>query len=67
MDYPITLMERDDADHRVELVYHGPDATQPVTIHVYWHSGDFPDFAFAVEADRVLDAFHHPHAFSLAA
>jgi hypothetical protein len=61
--YPVTLMEREDTDHRVELVYHGPDAKQQVTIHVYWHSGEFPDFAFAVQDDRVLEAFHHPYAY----
>jgi len=39
-----------------------------VTIHVFWHSGEFPDFAFAVHDDNVLDAFHHPHVHqSLAA
>lgn len=67
MDYPITLMERDDAEHRVELVYHGPDAPQKVTIHVYWHSGDFPDIAFAVHDENALDAFNHPLISSLAA
>jgi hypothetical protein len=64
MQYPITLMERENTDHRIELVYNGPDARQPVTIHVYWHSGDFPDFAFAVRDDEALDAFHHPHSYS---
>jgi len=39
MEYPITLMEREDTDHRVELVYHGPEARHKVTVHVYWHSG----------------------------
>ncbi len=68
MEDPIILMEREDTDHRVELVYHGPDARHKVTIHVCWHSGDFPDFAFAVHDDNVLDAFHHPHVHqSLAA
>jgi hypothetical protein len=61
VEYPITLMEREDVDHRVELVYNGPDAPQQVTIHVYWHSGEYQDFSFAVHGDRVLDAFHHPH------
>ena len=61
MEYPITLMEREDTDHRVELVYHGPDARQQVTINVCWHSGEFQDFSFAVRGDRVLDAFEHPH------
>lgn len=61
MEYPITLMEREDTDHRVELVYHGPEARQPVTIHVHWHSGEFQDFSFAVRGDHVLDAFEHPH------
>ena len=28
MEYPVTLMEREDTDHRVELVYHGPEARQ---------------------------------------
>jgi hypothetical protein len=64
MEYPIVLMERDDTDHRIELVYNGPEAVQPVTIHVRWHSGDFPDFAFAVRGDQALDAFHHPHWYS---
>ena len=64
MQYPITLMEREDTDHRVELVYHGPEARQQVTINVSWHSGEFQDFSFAVHGDRVLDAFHHPHWYS---
>jgi hypothetical protein len=63
VDYPVTLMEREDTDHRVELVYHGPEARQKVTIHVYWHSGEFPDFAFAVQDDQVLEAFRHPYAY----
>ena len=67
MNYPITLMEREDTDHRVELVYHGPKAPQKVTVNILWHSGDYPDFSFAVEDDRALDAFNHPHAYSLAA
>ena len=67
MEYPITLMEREDTDHRVELVYHGPEARQSVTIHVYWHSGEFPDFSFAVHDEKALEAFHHPYSFSLAA
>ena len=57
MEYPVTLMEREDTDHRVELVYNGPQARQLVTIHVYWHSGDFPDFAFGVEGEQALEAF----------
>lgn len=61
--YPITLMERDDSDHRVELVYHGPAAKQKVTVHVHWYSGEFPDFAFGVQDERALDAFHHPHYY----
>jgi len=60
--YPVTLMEREDTDHRVELVYHGPDAKQKVTVHVHWHSGEFPDFAFGVQDDQVLEAFWHPYA-----
>jgi hypothetical protein len=64
VEYPVTLMERENIDHRVELVYHGPEARQQVTVHVYWHSGDFPDFAFAVRDDRAMDAFHHPHWYS---
>ena len=64
MKYPITLMERDDLDHRVELVYHGPDARQQVTVAVRWHAGDFQDFSFAVCDDQALDAFHHPHWYS---
>jgi hypothetical protein len=64
VDYPITLMEREDTDHRVELVYHGPEARQPVTIHIFWHSGEFPDFAFAVHGDQVLEAFNHPYAYA---
>lgn len=67
MSYPITLMERDDTDHRVELVYHGPAARQKVTVNVHWHAGDFPDFSFAVQDDRALDAFNHPHVYGLAA
>ena len=67
MQYPITLMEREDNEHRVELVYHGPDARQPVTVNVCWHSGEFPDFSFAVHDDKALEAFHHPYTFSLAA
>ena len=63
MEYPVTLMEREDTDHRVELVYNGPEASQLVTIHVYWHSGEFPDFAFAVQDDQVLEAFRHPYAY----
>ena len=63
MEYPVTLMEREDADHRVELVYNGPEARQAVTIHVYWHSGDFPDFAFGVAGDQAVEAFHHPYVF----
>jgi hypothetical protein len=63
VDYPVTLMEREDTDHRVELVYHGPEARQQVTIHVYWYSGEFPDFAFGVQGDQALEAFHHPHWF----
>ena len=55
MEYPVTLMEREDSDHRVELVYHGPQARQQVTIQIYWHSGDFPDFAFAVHGDQALE------------
>jgi hypothetical protein len=54
--YPVTLMEREDTDHRVELVYHGPEARQQVTINVIWHSGEFPDFAFGVQDDQVLEA-----------
>jgi hypothetical protein len=65
VEYPIALMEREDVNHRVELVYHGPDARYELTIHVYWHSGEFPDFSFAVHGERVLDAFEHPHIFSL--
>jgi hypothetical protein len=61
--YPMTLMEREDPDHRVELVYHGPDAAQQVTIHVYWHTGEFQDFSFAVHGESVLDAFNHPHFY----
>jgi hypothetical protein len=64
VEYPVTLMEREDADHRVELVYNGPEARQAVTIHVYWHSGDFPDFAFGVEGDQAVEAFHHPYDFA---
>ena len=64
VEYPVTLMERENIDHRVELVYYGPESRQPVAIHVYWHSGDFPDFAFAVREDQALDAFHHPHWYS---
>ena len=64
MEYPITLMEREDTDHRVELVYHGPDVRQQVTIHVRWHSGEFQDFAFAVHGDSVMEAFNHPHWYS---
>jgi hypothetical protein len=64
VDYPVTLMEREDVDHRVELVYHGPQARQQVTVEIYWHSGDFPDFAFAVHGEQALDAFRHPHFFS---
>ena len=64
VDYPVILMEREDTDHRVELVYHGPEARQKVTIHVYWHSGEFPDFAFVVHGEQALEAFHHPHWFS---
>jgi hypothetical protein len=63
VEYPVTLMEREDTDHRVELVYHGPEARQQVTIHVYWNSGEFPDFAFGVEGDQVLQAFWHPYAY----
>jgi hypothetical protein len=63
VEYPVTLMEREDTDHRVELVYHGPEARQQVTIHVYWNSGEFPDFAFGVEDDQVLQAFWHPYAY----
>jgi hypothetical protein len=63
VQYPVTLMEREDADHRVELVYNGPEARQAITIHVRWHSGDFPDFAFGVEDDRAIEAFHHPYVF----
>jgi len=63
VEYPVTLMEREDTDHRVELVYNGPEASQLVTIHVYWHSGEFPDFAFAVQDDQVLEAFRHPYAY----
>jgi hypothetical protein len=61
--YPVTLMEREDTHHRVELVYHGPEARQKVTVHVYWHSGEFPDFAFAVQDDKALEAFHHPYGY----
>jgi hypothetical protein len=64
VEYPVTLMERENIDHRVELVYHGPEARQQVTVHVYWHSGDFPDFAFAVRDDEALEVFHHPHSYS---
>jgi hypothetical protein len=64
VNYPITLMEREDTDHRVELVYHGPQARQQVTIHIFWHSGEFPDFAFAVQGDQVLEAFNHPYAYA---
>lgn len=67
MEYPITLMEREDTDHRVELVYHGPDARQNVTINVQWHSGEFPDFSFAVHDAKALEAFHHSYSFGLAA
>ena len=63
MEYPVTLMERENADHRVELVYNGPEARQRVTIHVYWHSGEFPDFAFGVEGDQAVEAFHHPYGY----
>jgi len=62
--YPITLMERDDVDHRIELVYHGPEARQPVTVAVRWHTGQFQDFSFAVREDQALHAFHHPHWYS---
>jgi hypothetical protein len=54
VEYPVTLMEREDADHRVELVYNGPKARQAITIHVYWHSG---------ECDQAIEAFHHPYVF----
>jgi hypothetical protein len=64
VNYPIILMEREDTDHRVELVYHGPEARQQVTIHIFWHSGEFPDFAFAVQGDQVLEAFNHPYAYT---
>ena len=64
MEYPVTLMEREDIDHRIERVYHGPEARQQVTVTVSWHSGDFPDFAFAVRDDQALDAFRHPHWYS---
>jgi hypothetical protein len=67
VEYPITLMEREDNDHRVELVYHGPDARRQVTVHVYWYSGEFPDFSFAVHDDKALEAFHHPYTIRLAA
>ena len=60
MEYPVTLMEREDSDHRVELVYHGPQARQQVTIHIYWHSGEFPDFAFAVQGDQALGGVPPP-------
>ena len=63
MEYPVTLMEREDSDHLRRFVYHGPEARQKVTIHVYWHSGEFPDFAFAVQDDQVLEAFRHPYAY----
>ena len=62
MEYPVTLMEREDTDHRVELVYNGPEARQKVTIHVSWRSGEFPDFAFGVQDDQAVEAFHHPYA-----
>jgi len=42
----------------------GDPARQQLTIHVYWHSGEFPDFAFAVHGDEALNAFHHPDWFS---
>jgi hypothetical protein len=64
MEYPITLLEREDTDHRVELVYHGPTARQQVSIRVCWHNGEFPDFAFAVHEADAMEAFHHPHAFT---
>lgn len=64
MEYPVTLMERDDIDHRVELVYHGPAVWPRVSIRIVWHNGEFPDFAFAVRSADVLDAFRHPHAYS---
>jgi hypothetical protein len=70
VEYPVTLMEREDTDHRVELVYNGPEARQKVTIHVSWRSGEFPDFAFGVQDDQAVEAFHHPYghtAGSLAA
>jgi hypothetical protein len=54
----------------VELVYNGPEARQKVTIHVSWRSGEFPDFAFGVQDDQAVEAFHHPYghtAGSLAA
>jgi len=38
-----------------------------VTINVRWHSGEFPDFSFAVHDEKALEAFHHPYSFSLAA
>ena len=61
MEYPITLMDREDTDHRIELVYHGPEARQKVSICVRWHNGEFPDFSFAVADDDALEAFYHPH------
>lgn len=61
MQYPLTLMEREDTEHRVEMVYHGPEARQKLTIHVHWLSGEFEDFAFAVQDEYVVDAFNHPH------
>jgi len=64
VEYPITLMEREDIDHRVQLVYHGPDARQQVTIQVRWHSGEFQDFSFAVQDDQAMEAFHHPHWYA---
>jgi hypothetical protein len=63
VNYPVTLMERDGVDHRVELVYHGPAVWPRVSIRIVWHDGELPDFAFTVREADVLDAFRRPHVY----
>ena len=60
MDFPVTLMEREDTERRVELLYHGADAQPKLTVSVRGHSGGLDDFTIATQDQYVVDAFNHP-------
>ena len=58
--YPVKLMEREDAEQRVELLYHGADAVPKLTVTVHWRSGELEDYTIAAQDQYVVDAFNHP-------